>query len=102
LTLIAPRAGGVLSYACDANAWLTEPTGAAFAASVKALFTDAPQRLAKQAEGRAAAQRFAWSTVIPTWFALYEELHQGFPASRFARPAPATLPWKASEESSTP
>jgi alpha-1,6-mannosyltransferase len=53
LPLVAPNAGGVLSYADETNAWLAEPNGESFAAA-----------------------RF---------FQLYDEIHEQFPSSRFAR-----------------
>jgi alpha-1,6-mannosyltransferase len=97
LPLIAPRAGGVLSYASDANAWLAEPNGPAFAAAVQAVFALEPRRAERLAQGRATAQRYGWATVTQAWFTLYEELQEQFPASRFAPVAPAAG-WRAASE----
>lgn len=89
LPLIAPRAGGVLSYATDENAWLTAPDGAAFAAAIQAACADAAARARKLAHARTTAQRYDWTRVTTNWFALYEELYRQFPATRFAATPPA-------------
>jgi alpha-1,6-mannosyltransferase len=71
--LVAPRAGGVLTYASDRNAWLAEPTGPAFAAAVRAA-TVAPDRLERLARARATARRFDWPLVMRRLFAHYDDL----------------------------
>jgi alpha-1,6-mannosyltransferase len=98
LPLVAPRAGGVLAYANDSNAWLAAPTAEAFAAAVQAVFADPAARQSKLARARATAARFRWSEVTATFFKLYDELHQQFPASRFARGALPATRFAASEK----
>jgi glycosyltransferase involved in cell wall biosynthesis len=84
LPLIAPQSGGVLSYANDTNSWLAEANAEAFAAAVRTIFADASTRKDKLARARWTAAQYAWSDVADRFFALYDELHAGFPTSRFA------------------
>ena len=84
LPLVAPRSGGVLSYADDTNAWLTEANADAFVAAVKSVFADASVRKDKLARARWTAEQYSWSEVADRFFALYDELHAAFPSSRFA------------------
>lgn len=84
LPLVAPGSGGVLSYADDTNAWLAEANADAFAAAVRSVFADASVRKDKLARARWTAEQFTWAEVANRFFALYDELHAGFPSSRFA------------------
>ncbi len=84
LPLIAPRSGGVLSYADDTNAWLAAANGEAFTEAVKSVFADASVRKDKLARARWTAEQFRWPEVADRFFALYDELHAAFPSSRFA------------------
>lgn len=95
LPLVAPRAGGVLSYADETNAWLAAAQGNAFAAAVGSIFTDASTRKDKLARARWTAAQYRWEEVTDRFFALYDELHADFPASRFAHqlhPKPVSEP----------
>lgn len=84
LPLVAPRSGGVLSYADDTNSWLAEANADAFTSSVRAIFADASTRKDKLARARWTAQQYHWPDVADRFFALYDELHADFPTSRFA------------------
>lgn len=84
LPLIAPRSGGVLSYANDHNAWLTNAEPAAFAAAVRSIFADPAMRKDKLARARWTAAQYRWPDVTARFFALYDELHADFSSSRFA------------------
>ena len=84
LPLVAPRSGGVLSYADEANAWLAEATGEAFAAAVRSVFADDSIREWKLDRARAGAQRYCWDSVAAQFFELYDELYADFPTTRFA------------------
>ena len=84
LPLVAPRSGGVLSYADDTNSWLAEANAEAVASAVKAIFSDASSRKDKLARARWTAQQYHWPEVADRFFALYDELHSDFPTSRFA------------------
>ncbi len=84
LPLVAPQSGGVLSYADQTNAWLAAADGNAFAAAVESIFADASTRKDKLARARWTAAQYRWEEVTDRFFALYDELHADFPASRFA------------------
>ncbi len=84
LPLIAPRSGGVLSYADDTNSWLAAANTEAFTEAVKAVFADASVRKDKLARARWTAEQYSWSAVADRFFALYDELHAAFPSSQFA------------------
>lgn len=78
--LVAPNAGGVLSYASEENAWLAAPTGAAFAAAVRdaARGGDAAReqrRAARVSRARETAEAFGWNSVTRLIFELYDSLH---------------------------
>jgi glycosyltransferase involved in cell wall biosynthesis len=85
LPLVAPNAGGVLSYADETNAWLAEPNGDAFAAAVGAVFNDPATRKDRLARARWTAQKYEWRVVTDSFFQLYDDLIERFPSSRFAR-----------------
>jgi alpha-1,6-mannosyltransferase len=71
--VVLPRAGGVLTYATPANAWLGEPTAAGLAqAALEALAYPDPARLRLAAE---TARQYDWSSVAPAIFAAYDALH---------------------------
>ncbi|MEQ1730251.1 MAG: hypothetical protein ABL982_17940 [Vicinamibacterales bacterium] len=83
------------SYADASNAWIAEPTAAAFAAAISQAATGDPGRVAT---ARRTAQSFRWEDATRRYFALYDEIHgqtigQGIPASvsRPDVPAPAPL-----------
>ncbi|MBS1811433.1 MAG: glycosyltransferase [Acidobacteria bacterium] len=76
LPLIAPNAGGVLSYANSENAWLAEPHGEAFADAVRDVFSDDEVRWYRIARARRTAERYEWEKVTAEFFNLYDRLHQ--------------------------
>lgn len=82
LPLVAPNAGGVLSYADDSNAWLAQPQGEAFAQAVRTVFSDPDLCKAKLSRARWRAAQFSWATVTASFFARYDELQQQFTATR--------------------
>src|SRR5262245_3572342 len=96
LPLVAPNAGGVLSYADETNAWLAAPNGESFAAAAVSIFNDPSTRKDRLARARWTAQQYNWQVVTDHFFRLYDELHEQFPSSRFARrnvpPAPYPVP----------
>lgn len=76
LPLVAPNTGGILSYADHTNAWLAEPTAAAFAAAVRSVFANDEQRAARLAAARTTAEEHAWEKIAASFFRLYEALHK--------------------------
>jgi alpha-1,6-mannosyltransferase len=85
LPLVAPNAGGVLSYADETNSWLAEPDGESFAAAARAVFNDPATRKDRLARARWTAQQYQWQVVTDGFFKLYDALIEQFPSSRFAR-----------------
>jgi alpha-1,6-mannosyltransferase len=78
LALVAPAQGGVLTYAGPHNAWLAEPTPAAFASAVIAATTDSEDRQGRLRAARETAERFAWPAVADGYLALYEQIQRCF------------------------
>lgn len=76
LPVVAPKAGGVLSYANDENAWLAEPMEEAFAAAVRDVFSDDEVKWHRMRRARRTAERLDWEEVTAGFFALYDSLHQ--------------------------
>lgn len=72
--LIAPRAGGVISYANESNAWLAEPTAPEFRRAIESALTD-PAREQKQQAARETAEAHRWPVVTARYLQLYRELH---------------------------
>jgi alpha-1,6-mannosyltransferase len=83
--VVVPAAGGVLEYASPHNAWLAEPTAAAFADAVRAARLGDADRVAA---ARETAHRFRWREVTRRYFDLYDEIHRAWEASS----QPAQLP----------
>jgi alpha-1,6-mannosyltransferase len=81
--LVAPRAGGLLTYASDANAWLAEPAAPAMAAALTDALAPTPLRARRLANARARAAAFDWPAVCRDVFAVYDALHR----SRLGRSA---------------
>lgn len=75
LPLVAPAAGGVLTYASPATAWLAEPTARAFADVVEQLIERPDDARSRAARGRAAAELFRRPIVNARLFHLYDALH---------------------------
>lgn len=70
IPLVAPRAGGVLEYAGDHNAWLAPPEPEAFATAVR----EATLRGPRVARAMATAREFSWKAVTQRYFAFYDEV----------------------------
>ena len=80
LPMVAANSGGITSFAGEANAWLAEPTAAAFAAAVRQAFQDHGARLAKVREGLATAFAHRWDCAALAYFSLYDAIHAEFRA----------------------
>lgn len=74
--VVAPCAGGVLSYANHSNAWLAAPDAESFAFAIRTAITSPdPARVAAAFE---TARRFDWSAVAARYFSLYDRLYRRF------------------------
>jgi alpha-1,6-mannosyltransferase len=74
--LVAPRAGGILSYADDDTAWLAPPEARAMAAALADALRPGPARERRLASARTRAAAFAWPRVCRAIFARYDALHR--------------------------
>jgi alpha-1,6-mannosyltransferase len=73
--VVAPRAGGVLSYADDETAWLGD-SGIEGLAQAAASCLERPAEARARAEAaRARAARFAWPDVAARYLDLYDRVH---------------------------
>lgn len=102
LPLVAPRSGGVLTYANDNNSWLASAAGECFAAAVNAVFSNETLRRKKLASAAETANQFAWPQVSRRFFDLYDALHASYPQSRFAHPSRFTESYYYNEKSPSP
>jgi len=75
LALVAPRSGGVLSYATDENAWLGEADADTFAALVRSVVADPECRRRKTEAARATAERHRWQSAASRYLRLYQSLY---------------------------
>ena len=73
--LVAPRAGGVLSYASDGNAWLAPPVPHAMARALDGALRRGIVRDRRIARARQQAASFDWGRVCREVFALYDAVH---------------------------
>lgn len=70
--VVLPRAGGVLTYANDGNAWLSEPGAAAFGETLRDAI--AQPDATRRAAATATAQAYDWAQVAPGVFGWYDTL----------------------------
>jgi len=84
LPLVVPSQGGVMAYCGPQNAWLAEPIGPSFAASVRARFDDQEARAARVAEGRRTALAHNWNAIAGQFFLTYDSFYSGYQAERAA------------------
>ena len=76
---VAPNAGGILSYADGENAWLVEPTGAAFADAIREIADDEIARNRKIANALQTAlentREAATDRLLDTYDLMYEDFN---------------------------
>jgi glycosyltransferase involved in cell wall biosynthesis len=97
LPLVAPNAGGVTSYASNANAWTVPPTVEDFAGAVRAIISDRNLVAGKTEQARKTALAYNWDSVADGFLDLYQDMHRRFlgepaklPADFSSLPAPPT------------
>ena len=86
LPVVAPSAGGLLSYADDGNAWLVRPVAADFAAGVRAVFAEEATKSVKVERAIQTAAKFDWCHVTASFFELYDGLYARFEKARMVAP----------------
>jgi glycosyltransferase involved in cell wall biosynthesis len=99
LPVVAPQAGGVLSYANARNSWLVEPSGRHFAGGVREVFFDDSIKAGKVGQALRTAANFDWPRVAAIFFDLYDELYA---RSQQMRAAEAARQVSSALHSSTP
>jgi glycosyltransferase involved in cell wall biosynthesis len=79
---VAPRSGGILSYATDDNAWLVDPTAKDFAAGVREAVTDRVLRESRTANAVETARSNTREMSTDRLFATYDEIYEDFQRRR--------------------
>jgi|HubBroStandDraft_6_1064221.scaffolds.fasta_scaffold35600_1 alpha-1,6-mannosyltransferase len=76
LALVAPRSGGILSYADESCSWLVLPNAIAFAGAIRGA-TNRESRASRTQAARKVAERHSWPIVAEKLFRLFDHLVQG-------------------------
>ncbi len=82
LPVVAPNSGGLLSYASDDNAWLTNPTGEAFAEAIRSIFADPQRQEEKVANAVETAANYDWDSSTDSIFEAYDLMYETFTKNR--------------------
>lgn len=78
--VVAPNAGGILSYATDENIWLVEPTGENFASAVREIIEN-PQQTSEKVKNaletaRANTREKSTDNLLATYDRMYEDFQR--------------------------
>jgi len=76
LPVVLPRAGGVLSYATDDNAWLTDATAEGLAGTVYDLLGRSLLAEARRDAALATVPQLAWPAAVDTYFDHYDAIDE--------------------------
>ncbi len=76
--VVAPNAGGLLSYATQENAWLVATNAAGFAAAIREIANDPELRQRKVAAALATARENTRDKATDFLFATYDRMYQDF------------------------
>ena len=82
LPLVAPKTGGILSYANESNAWLTEPHARSFAATIRSVVENHAERDAKIANASATIERNRSEDAAERLLETYDRLYAEFLAKK--------------------
>jgi len=77
-SVVAPNSGGILTYATQENCWLVEPTGQAFADSVKEILSDTDRTRQKIANAIQVAKEYDREKILGETFEFYEQMYREF------------------------
>ena len=78
LPVVAPNAGGILSYASSVNSWLAEPVGDSFASAVREVFADDSERSKRIADALETSAKYTWEASTDAMFGLYDRMNKEF------------------------
>jgi glycosyltransferase involved in cell wall biosynthesis len=76
--VVVPDSGGVLSYANDENAWITEPDVQSYFAAVRDIFSNPERREQRVKKALETVQDFTWEKSFERCFKLYDDLYEEF------------------------
>ncbi len=79
---VAPRSGGILSYATDENAWLVEATAKDFAGAIRQAVTDRALRVSRTQKAVETARANTREMSTDRLFATYDEIYEDFQRRR--------------------
>lgn len=82
LPIAAPNSGGVLSYANDQNAWLTELAPEHFADAIQSIFNNEQERLVRTQNALETSARYTWEASTDRLFEHYDAMFERFSANR--------------------
>jgi glycosyltransferase involved in cell wall biosynthesis len=75
---VAPKAGGILSYATNENAWLVEPTGEQFAGAIREVVENESPREDKIAKALETARANTREASTDRLFDTYDKIYEDF------------------------
>jgi glycosyltransferase involved in cell wall biosynthesis len=75
---VAPKAGGILSYATNENAWLVEPTGEQFAGAIREVVENESLREDKIAKALETARANTREASTDRLFDTYDKIYEDF------------------------
>lgn len=75
---VAPKAGGVLSYATNENAWLVEPKAESFAAAIREIVANETLRETKVQNALETARSNTREDATDRLFATYDRIYEDF------------------------
>ncbi len=75
---LAPRSGGILSYADDDNSWLVEPEASEFTRAVKEIVSNESERLRRTENAVFTARSNTREVSTDRLFATYDEMYKDF------------------------
>ncbi|HEY0429468.1 MAG TPA: glycosyltransferase [Pyrinomonadaceae bacterium] len=78
LPVIAPKSGGVLSYANDENAWLEEPASEDYFAAVQDILNNEERRVMKIKNALDIVREYTWENSTDRLFTLYDNIYKDF------------------------
>ena len=76
--MVAPNAGGILSYATDENIWLVAPTGEEFAAAIREIIKNPELRKQKIKNALETARQNTWEISTDRLLATYDKMYKDF------------------------
>ena len=81
--VVAPNAGGILSYATDENIWLTEPKGENFAAAIREVIENPVQTESKINNALQTARSNTWEKSTDRLLATYDKMYEDFQRRKY-------------------